>query len=77
MAAQTVILILDCCFAAALELQTNRTRAFLTDESCLSPYEGDGRILLAASGAKEESVELHPFKHGAFTYQANRPEAPG
>jgi tetratricopeptide (TPR) repeat protein len=66
--ASRVIVLLDCCHAAATKAQKNPTRFALTPEQLFDTYKGEGRITLASSDGKEKSVELGDQGHGAFTY---------
>jgi tetratricopeptide (TPR) repeat protein len=66
--ASRVIMMLDCCHAAATAVQKNPTRSVLTPEQLFSTYKGEGRITLASSDGKEKSVELGDQGHGAFTF---------
>lgn len=66
--AQTVVLLLDCCHAAATAAQRHPSRTVLTGQSLLDSHRGHGRIIFAASDRAEKSVELSDVGHGAFTY---------
>ena len=66
--AQRVLVMLDCCHAAATALQQNKTRDVLTERAVFGQYEGRGRITLAASDGAQRSVELGEVGHGAFTW---------
>lgn len=66
--AQTVVLLLDCCHAAATAVQRHPSRTVLTGQSLLDAHRGYGRIIFAASDRAEKSVELPEVGHGAFTY---------
>jgi len=66
--AKRLLVLLDCCHAAATAAQKNPTRAVLTADEVLSCYKGHGRITLSSSDGKEKSVELGDVGHGAFTY---------
>jgi hypothetical protein len=63
-----LVVLLDCCHAAATATQKNPTRAVLTAEEVFACYKGHGRITLSSSDGKEKSVELGDVGHGAFTY---------
>lgn len=63
-----LLVLLDCCHAAATAAQKNPTRAVLTAEEVFACYKGKGRITVSASDGKEKSVELGEVGHGAFTY---------
>ena len=66
--AKRMLVLLDCCYAAATAAQKNPARAVLTADELFSCYKGHGRITLASSDGKEKSVELGDVGHGAFTY---------
>lgn len=66
--AKRLLVLLDCCHAAATAAQKNPTRAVLTADEVFSCYKGHGRITLSSSDGKEKSVELGDVGHGAFTY---------
>jgi hypothetical protein len=66
--ASRLLVLLDCCHAAATAMQKNPTRAVLTAEEVFRCYKGRGRITLSSSDGKEKSVELGDVGHGAFTY---------
>ena len=66
--ASRLLVLLDCCHAAATAAQKNPTRAVLTAEEVFACYKGKGRITLSSSDGKEKSVELGDVGHGAFTY---------
>ena len=66
--ARQLIVLLDCCHAAATSVQKNPTRAVLTAKEVFQSYQGKGRITLSSSDGKEKSVELGDVGHGAFTY---------
>ena len=66
--AKRLVVLLDCCHAAATAMQKNPTRAVLTAEEVFACYKGHGRITLSSSDGKEKSVELGDVGHGAFTY---------
>jgi len=63
-----LVVILDCCHAAATSIQKNPTRALPTAEEVFASYQGEGRVTLSSSDGKEKSVELSDVGHGAFTY---------
>lgn len=63
-----VLLMLDCCHAAATALMKNQTRGVATTNDVFGRFQGHGRITMAASDGKQKSVELSEFGHGAFTY---------
>ena len=63
-----LLLILDCCHAAATALVKNQTRAVVAGKDLFGRFQGHGRITLAASDGEQNSVELSEFGHGAFTY---------
>jgi hypothetical protein len=66
--ANRLLVMLDCCHAAATAAQRNPTRDLLTPQQLFAEYKGEGRITLASSDGKEKSVELGDQGHGAFTY---------
>ena len=66
--ARQLIVLLDCCHAAATSIQKNPTRSAPTGEDILAAYKGKGRITLSSSDGKQKSVELGDVGHGAFTY---------
>jgi len=66
--AKRLLVLLDCCHAAATAAQKNPTRSVLTADEVFSCYKGHGRITLASSDGQEKSVELGDVGHGAFTY---------
>lgn len=66
--ARQLLVLLDCCHAAATSVQKNPTRAALTAEEVFAGYQGKGRVTLSSSDGKEKSVELSDVGHGAFTY---------
>jgi hypothetical protein len=66
--AKRLLVLLDCCHAAATAAQRNPTRAVLTADEVFSCHKGYGRITLSSSDGKEKSVELGEVGHGAFTY---------
>jgi len=66
--AERLVVILDCCHAAATSIQRNPTRAVPTAEEVFASYQGKGRVTLSSSDGKEKSVELSELGHGAFTY---------
>jgi len=66
--AKRLLVLLDCCHAAATAAQKNPTRAVLTADEVFSCYKGHGRITLSSSDGQEKSVELGDVGHGAFTY---------
>lgn len=70
--ARRLLVLLDCCHAAATALQKNPTRAVLTAEEVFAGYKGEGRITISSSDGKEKSVELSDVGHGAFTYFLER-----
>lgn len=67
-----LLLILDCCHAAATALMKNPTRQDVTAKDVFGRFEGHGTITLAASDGKQRSVELSEVGHGAFTYFLTR-----
>jgi uncharacterized caspase-like protein len=66
--ARRVLMLLDCCHAAATAVQKNPVRAALTRDDVFGRFAGRGTIVLAASDGKQKSVELSDQGHGAFTY---------
>lgn len=66
--ARQMLVLLDCCHAAATSLQRNRTRAVLAAEQVFAAYRGEGRLMLASSDGSQKSVELGEEGHGAFTW---------
>lgn len=68
MRARRLLVLLDCCHAAAMAAQKNKSRALLSADETFAGYKGHGRITLSASDGKEKSVELGDIGHGAFTY---------
>lgn len=66
--ARQMLVLLDCCHAAATSIQKNPTRTVLTAEEIFACYKGKGRITLSSSDGKEKSIELGDLGHGVFTY---------
>ncbi len=66
--AEVVLLLLDCCYAAATAARKYPTRSVLSGKALFDAYKGSGRITFAASNGKQKSVELPEVGHGAFTY---------
>ncbi|MDZ7317391.1 MAG: caspase family protein [candidate division KSB1 bacterium] len=58
LAAERIVVFLDCCHAAAMAVQKNRTRVALTAEVAIGAYKGKGRLIFAASDGREKSVEV-------------------
>ena len=63
-----LLVLLDCCHAAATSAQKNPTRSVLTADKVFSQFTGHGRITMSASDGQEKSIELGDKGHGAFTY---------
>ncbi len=70
--AQRLLVLLDCCHAAATAARKNATRATIAAEAVLGAFKGKGRITLSSSDGREKSVELTDCGHGAFTYFLER-----
>lgn len=68
LASKQVLLLLDCCHAAATALQKNKRRSVLTRKEMFGRFEGEGVITVAAADGPQSSVELTELGHGAFTY---------
>ena len=66
--AERVIAFLDCCHAAVMGMQRNKTRAAITAEEMFNTYKGTGFVTISASGGQEKSIELTDKGHGAFTW---------
>ncbi len=66
--AERVVAFMDCCHAAAMAAQKDKTRAVLTAEAAFAPYKGRGRLIFAASDGREKSVEIANEGRGAFSY---------
>lgn len=70
--ARRLVLVLDCCFsgkAGAKVLKVDATpRSLHSVDSKLDEMLGEGRLILTASSATEEALELHRFQHGVLTY---------
>ncbi len=66
--ARQLLVLLDCCHAAATSMQKHPTRTTLTAEDLFAGYQGKGQITLSSSDGREKSVELTEVGHGAFTY---------
>jgi len=65
---ERLLLLIDCCHAAATALQTNALRAALSANELFGRFEGKGVMTLAASDGMQKSVELAELGRGAFTY---------
>ncbi len=65
---ERVLLLLDCCHAAATALKTNALRAIPSADELFGRFEGKGVMTLAASDGKQKSVEISELGRGAFTY---------
>jgi formylglycine-generating enzyme required for sulfatase activity len=68
LACDRVMLLLDCCHAAATALQHHALRAKPSAEQLFGKFEGKGVMTLAASDGSQKSVELMKYGRGAFTY---------
>ena len=66
--ARRLVMMLDCCHAAATAIQRNPTRAALTADDVFAACKGEGRVTFSSSDGAEKSVELGDVGHGAFTY---------
>lgn len=70
--ARRLVLVLDCCFsgsAGAKVLHVDATtRSLHSVESKLNEMVGEGRLILTASSATEEALELQSLQHGVLTY---------
>jgi len=69
---ERVLLLLDCCHAAATALQTNALRTLPSADELFGRFEGKGVITLAASDGMQKSVELAELGRGAFTYYVEK-----
>jgi hypothetical protein len=64
-----LLVLLDCCHAAAASLQKNRSRAVTpTMEDVFQSMHAEGRIILSSCKPSEQAVELDDVRHGAFTH---------
>jgi TPR repeat protein len=70
--APRVLLMLDCCHAAATTLQKNPTRTLVVESDLCRQFTGQGVVTLASSNRDQKSVELSELGHGAFTYFLHR-----
>lgn len=66
--ADRLLLFMDCCHAAAFEIQKTRTRKAVSAEELLAGYAGTGRVIMASSNRDEEAVESGAERRGVFTY---------
>jgi uncharacterized caspase-like protein len=65
--AKRLITLLDACYSAATVSRTNSTRA-TPIEIPWDKFTGAGRVTIAASNGKQQSLEDEQLKHGVFTY---------
>ena len=68
LATRRIVMLLDCCHAAATAFMANPTRDVVTARHAFGRFEGRGTIALAAADRMERSVELSELGHGAFTH---------
>jgi hypothetical protein len=66
--AERIVVFMDCCHAAAMTYQKNRTRDVITAEDAFASYKGKGRLIFAASDGRQKSIEITDKGRGAFSY---------
>ncbi|RME93654.1 MAG: hypothetical protein D6766_07770 [Verrucomicrobia bacterium] len=70
--ARQLLVLVDCCYAAATVHQLHPTRFVVRPDQILASCRGRGRVVLAATDGHERSVELSEVGHGAFTWFLTR-----
>ncbi len=66
--ANKVIAFLDSCYSAATVNRTDKKRSIMIVKDPFQEFKGKGRVIIASSDGKEESLEIEKFGHGVFTY---------
>ncbi len=70
--AKNLVLFLDCCFAGGAGAKVFHspiaTKASSSAEVFLSKVSGSGRLILTASAADQEAIEIRRFGHSLFTF---------
>ena len=66
--AKRLLTFLDACYSAATVNRTNSTRG-TPIEIPWDKFTGAGRVTIAASNGKQQSLEDEQLKHGVFTYR--------
>ncbi|MBW2006144.1 MAG: caspase family protein [Deltaproteobacteria bacterium] len=66
--AKKMVAFLDSCYSAATVNRTDKKRSIMIVKDPFQKFKGKGRVIIASSDGKEESLEIEKFGHGVFTH---------